>query len=159
MLITLVAAFDPLKVAGENVAVTPAGNPLVPSVTLPLKPFCGVMPTTAVIVWPFCIPSAAVGTASPKPGASTVNKKLDFAVCEPAVPLTVNVYTPGTAAAVAAIFKVLLPEPGEAIVAGAKLAVTPLGMPETVNATAELMPLVVVLTAAVVVCPCATLAA
>ena len=91
MLITLVPAFDPLREAGENVAVTPAGKPVVPRVTIPLKPFWGVMPTTAVIVWPFCIPCAVLGTASPKEGASTVNVKLDFAVCEPAVPVTVNV--------------------------------------------------------------------
>jgi hypothetical protein len=151
MLITLVPAFDPLSVAGENVAVTPVGKPVVPSVTVPLKPFCGVMPTVAVIVWPFCIPSAAVGTASPKEGASRVNVKLDFAVCEPAVPVTVNVYTPGVAADVAAMFKVVLPEPGDAMVAGEKVAVTPVGIPDTVNATAELMPLVVVLTVAVLV--------
>ena len=91
MLMTLVAAFDPLSVAGENVAVTPAGKPVVPKVTVPLKPFWGVMPTTTVIVWPFCIPWAVLGTASPKEGARTVNVKLDFAVCEPAVAVTVNV--------------------------------------------------------------------
>ncbi len=91
MLITLVAAFDPLSVAGENVAVTPAGRPVAPRVTVPLKPFWGVMPTTAVMVWPFCMPSAAVGTASPKEGARTVNMKLDSAVCEPAVPVTLKV--------------------------------------------------------------------
>ena len=91
MLITLVPAFEPLSVAGENVAVTPAGKPVVPKVTVPVKPFCGVMPIVAVTVWPFCMPSAAVGTASPNEGARTVNVKLDFAVCEPAVPVTVNV--------------------------------------------------------------------
>ncbi len=51
----------------------------------------------------------------------------------------------------AAIFKVVLPEPGEAIVAGEKLAVTPVGIPDTFTATAELTPLVVVLTVAVLV--------
>jgi hypothetical protein len=91
MLITLVAAFEPLSVAGENVAVTPVGKPVVPRVTVPLKPFVGVMPTTTVIVCPFCMPCASVGTASPKEGAKTVNVKLDFAVWEPAVPVTVSV--------------------------------------------------------------------
>jgi hypothetical protein len=151
MLMTLVAAFDPLSVVGENVAVTPEGKPVVPRVTVPLKPFWGVMPATAVMVWPFCIPSAVLGPASPKEGARTVNVKLDLAVFEPAVPATVNVYTPVVAVEVAAMFKVALPEPGEAIVAGEKLAVTPVGIPDTVNATAELIPLVVVLTAAVLV--------
>lgn len=91
MVMTLVAAFDPLSVAGENVAVTPVGKPVVPRVMVPLKPFWGVTATVAVMVWPFCIPSAAVGTASPNAGANTVRLKLDFAVCEPAVPVTVNV--------------------------------------------------------------------
>ncbi len=91
MLMTLVPAFNPLSVAGEKVAVTPAGKPVVPRVTVPLKPFAGVMPTTAVMVWPFCIPCAVLGTASPNEGARTVRVKLDFAVCEPAVPVTVNV--------------------------------------------------------------------
>ena len=130
---TLVPALEPLSVAGEKVAVTPAGKPVVPRVTVQLKPFCGVMPTTAVMVWPFCIPCAVLGAARPKEGASTVNVKVDFAVCEPAVPVTVNVYMPGVAVAVAAIFKVELPEPGEAMVAGQKLAVTPVGKPDTVK--------------------------
>lgn len=91
ILITLVAAFDPLSVAGEKVAVTPAGKPVVPKVTVPLKPFVGVTPTTTVMVWPFCIPCAVLGTASPKEGAKTVSVKLDFAVCDPAVPVTVSV--------------------------------------------------------------------
>ena len=47
------------------------------------------------------------------------------------------------------MFKVELPEPGDAIVAGEKLAVTPAGRPETVRLTAEVIPLVVVLTDAV----------
>ena len=36
---------------------------------------------------------------------------------------------------------VLLPAPGATMLVGAKLAVTPAGTPETVNATAELNPL------------------
>ncbi len=56
---------------------------------------------------------------------------------------------PGVAVEVAAMFKVELPEPGDAIVAGEKLAVTPVGIPDTVRITAELIPLVVVLMAAV----------
>ena len=51
----------------------------------------------------------------------------------------------------AAMFKVVVPEPGEAIVAAEKLAVTPVGIPDAVKATAELIPPVVVLTAAVLV--------
>ena len=91
MLMTLVEAFAPLSVAGANVAVTPAGKPVVPRVTAPLKPLVGVMPTTTVMVWPFCMPCASVGTASPKVGASTVKVKLDLEVCEPAVAVTVKV--------------------------------------------------------------------
>lgn len=59
----------------------------------------------------------------------------------------------------AAIFNVVLPEPGDAIVAEEKVALTPEGIPDTLKATAELIPLVVVFTEAVLVWPCATLAA
>ena len=49
------------------------------------------------------------------------------------------------------MFKVVLPEPGDAIVAAEKLAVMPVGIPDTDKATAEVIPVVVVLTEAVLV--------
>ncbi len=66
---------------------------------------------------------------------------------------------PGVADEVAAMFKVEPPEPGDAMVAGEKLAVTPVGIPNTVRVTAEVIPVVVVLMAAVLVAPCDTVAA
>lgn len=57
------------------------------------------------------------------------------------------------------MFNVVLPEPGDAIVAAEKLAVMPVGIPATVNATAEVIPVVVVLMDAVPVAPCDTVVA
>lgn len=59
----------------------------------------------------------------------------------------------------AARFNVALPEPGEAMVAGENVAVTPVGMPDTVSATADVSPVVAVFTVAVLVWPCETVAA
>ena len=62
-------------------------------------------------------------------------------VIPPPKAVTVTDGVPRAAADEAAIVSELLPFPGAAMPAGAKLAVTPLGSPVTDNATAELNPL------------------
>jgi hypothetical protein len=61
-------------------------------------------------------------------------------VTPPPVAVTVKVEVPAAAVEAAARVKVLLPLPGDAILVGAKLAVTPAGTPVIDNATAKLNP-------------------
>lgn len=58
----------------------------------------------------------------------------------PPVALTVMGYVPGTAVAATASVRVEAPEPGAAMDAGLKLAVTPAGWPVADRETVELKP-------------------
>jgi hypothetical protein len=77
---------------------------------------------------------------APAVAAVTVSVTVAVCVIPPPVPVTVIVDVP--AAAVEATVKVNLdePEPGAAMEAGLKAAVTPVGSPEADNATAESNP-------------------
>ena len=72
--------------------------------------------------------------------ALTVRLSVWVLVTPPPVAVTVSEAVPTVAVEVADNFKVLLPEPGEAMLAGAKVAVTPFGRPLTEKATAEWKP-------------------
>ena len=61
-------------------------------------------------------------------------------VTPPPAAVTVMVEVPAAAVEAATSVKVLLPAPGEAMLVGAKVAVTPAGTPVTDRATAELNP-------------------
>jgi hypothetical protein len=78
-------------------------------------------------------------------------------VTPPPVAVTVTLEVPVTAVLLTVNVSVELPPPGAAMDAGLKLAVTPVGSPEAVRATAELKPpLTVVEMVEVPVPPCAT---
>jgi hypothetical protein len=70
--------------------------------------------------------------------AGTVTLRGKVFVAPPPVAVTVTVADPTVAAVVAVSVKVLLPLPGDAMLAGENAAVTPLGNPVTDNATAAL---------------------
>jgi len=61
-------------------------------------------------------------------------------VTPPPVAVTVRVYIPVAAVEPTAMERVELPEPGAAIEVGLRVAVTPVGAPETERETAELNP-------------------
>jgi hypothetical protein len=61
-------------------------------------------------------------------------------VTPPPVAVTVTLQEPAAVAEAAASVNVLLPLPGAAMLAGAKLAVTPVGSPLTDNTTADWNP-------------------
>jgi hypothetical protein len=61
-------------------------------------------------------------------------------VTPPPVAVTVRIEVPAAAVEAAANVKVLLPLPGEVILVGAKVAVTPVGSPLMDNVTAALNP-------------------
>ncbi len=87
------------------------------------------------------LPGITVAATAPvvneKVGTATVSVTLSFAVWLPPVPVTVKVYVPAATVVAAVNFKVAVPEPGDAIVAGVNAAVTPVGAPVTVKATAD----------------------
>ena len=72
--------------------------------------------------------------------AVTVRLTVAVWVIPPPVPVIVMVDVPATAVAATASVSVDVPEPGAAIDAGLKVAVTPVGNPLADNATAELNP-------------------
>jgi hypothetical protein len=124
-------------VLGLNDAVTPLGRPDADKLTLPLKPFCGA---TVMVLTPLapCVMLRLLGDAE------RVKFLLGFTVRETVVvfvklpdePVTVTLTVPVVAVPVADRVKRLL------VVAGfvPKMAVTPVGRPDTVKFTLPLNP-------------------
>jgi hypothetical protein len=150
----------PVAGFGLNAAVTPLGNALVDSVTLPLKPLAGAI---VIVVDALELSSTVTldGDADsvklPETGAVTVNETVVVCVTPPPDPVTVIVYVPVATVDATAMLIVELPDPGAAIDAGLKLTVTPLGCPLADKLTAESNPpLTVVLTVDDPLLPCTT---
>ncbi len=123
---------------GLNAAVTPLGKPDAERVTLPLKPFDGVMVIVLVPLAPPCVMVSAFGEAERLKfgGAFTVRLSGMVFVSVPDVPVIVTVTVPVAAVALAVKVSVLL------LVAGLGLnaAVTPLGKPDAERVTLPLKP-------------------
>src|ERR1019366_8956801 len=100
---------DPVTVAGEKLAVAPAGSPLALSVTTPLNPFSAPMLVVKVVAFP------------------------TTTVCELGVPVIVSFDVPGGVVPLVVTVSVDLPEPVP--VAGEKLAVAPAGNPLALSVT------------------------
>jgi len=147
-----------LVVAGFTLkaAVTPVGNPVAASVTLPENPFTGLI---VIVLFPPVAPRVTVKEAGD--GASvklcarvTVRLIVVVSVRVPDVPVIVTVAVPAVAEALAAKVKVLVEVAGFEL----KAAVTPLGKPEADRVTLLSKPfaglMVIVLVPLV---PCTTL--
>ena len=128
---------------GLNTPVTPVGTPVAESATTALKPPETVVVTTAYAACPRARDPAAGETEMAKaPAGAVVTVSVTVAVCviPPPVAVTVMGYVPAAVVEATASVSAEVPEPGAAMDAGLKVAVTPAGCPLAVKATAELKP-------------------
>jgi hypothetical protein len=121
-----------LVVVDVKLAVTPAGKPAAAKVTGALK-FAALrmLMVALALVLPLMTLSVLADEARLKLGMGTVTVIVVEAVSEPDVPVMVTECEPGVAVVPAVRDMVL----DEALLAGLKLAVTPVGRPETVKPT------------------------
>jgi hypothetical protein len=128
---TLVLAVE----AGLNDTVTPLGRPETLRATLPVKPLFGV---TVIVLVPMAPCTTFNGEAESvnDAGVETVKAIATVAVRLPDLPVTVTVAVPAAAVAPAVNVRVL----DVVALAGLNDAVTPLGSPATVRATAPVNP-------------------
>jgi len=119
-----------------KLALTPAGNPAIENDTAEVNPPSGrVVNTNFAGVFELA-ETALVLAERLNPGTFTLT--VAVFVTPPPVAVTVSEYVPATTVAPAVRVKVLLPEPGAEMLAGANCAVIPAGIPLIWNATAEL---------------------
>jgi hypothetical protein len=123
-------------IAGENVAVTPAGRPLTERFTPFAKPFTGTTLIVDLLAAPGATRTLFGAAASENPPIFTINCAVTELVILPDVPVTVNVVVPGETVLVAVSVSVLEPVAGF----GEKEAVTPLGSPEALRFTLPVKP-------------------
>jgi hypothetical protein len=147
--------------AGLKPAVTPEGNPLADSEIAELNPPLTVVEMVVVPELPWAtdrLAGEALTAKSGAAGALTVSEMVVVWVTLPPLAVTVMVAVPVVAVLDAVKVSVELPLPGAAKLVGLKLAVTPVGSPDTDNDTAELNPpLTVVETVALPELPWVTL--
>lgn len=145
---------------GLNAAVTPEGSPLAESDTAELKPPEIVVEIVLVPELPAATERLVGDALTEKSGvavAETVRETVVLCETPPPLALIVIVDVPVAAVLLAVNVSVELPEPGAAMDAGLKLAVTPAGNPLAESDTAELKPPdTVVETVVVLVPPCTT---
>ncbi len=122
---------------GLNTAVTPLGTPDADNVTLPLKPFAGVI-VIVLVPWPPGTTLKLPGLAdSVKLGGDvTVRLIVVVSVKLPEMPVTITVAVPVDAVALAVSVSVLVLVAG----LGVNAAVTPLGKPDAERVTLPLKP-------------------
>ena len=130
--------------AGANFAVTPFGNPATESDTADLYPFTATVVSTKLAAFPAF--TAALEEPAVSVNVGTITVRLTACVCVTAPPraFTVIVDTPPAAVVAAVNFKVLVPLPGDAMLAGENAAVTPFGNPVADSVTADLNPAITV---------------
>jgi hypothetical protein len=123
--------------SGLNAAVTPLGKPAAERVTLPLKPFAGVMLIVLVPLLP-CVIVTALGEAERLKVFAGFTVRLSTVVFAsvPDLPVIITVTVPVAAVALAAKVSVLLP----VLELGENAAVTPLGKPAAEKVTLPLKP-------------------
>jgi hypothetical protein len=133
-LITIVPL--PFTDEGLKLAATPAGRPVAEMATVPVKPNNEATLTVAVGFEPGVIVTAAGGAAvMEKSGRPTTVRVMEMlCVSVPLVPLMVTVAGPTVAVAEAVKVSVLMAAP--VTEAGLNVAVTPVGKPVTLRATA-----------------------
>ena len=117
-------------VAGEKLAVTPVGSPVIVNETAELKPGARAGGNVTGVEAPGVTLAPVVLEVRVKLEAGrTVRRKARVLVVPPPTAAKVNVDSPAAAAELTARVNLLLPVPGAAMLAGARLAVTPLGTP------------------------------
>jgi len=121
---------------GLNAAVTPAGRFDAVRLTPLLKPFAGVTVITLVPLLPGGTVTLLGEAVIAKSGPTTVRPTVVVCVMLPDLPVMVRVEVPVVAVAPTLMVKVLV----VAVDVGLNEAVTPLGMPATVNATLPVNP-------------------
>lgn len=141
--VSLLAAAVPMedgeRLAGEKVAVTPLGKPVRERATEEVKPFCPVAESVRDVEAPLAMVAVEELAVSEKLGAGeTVRVSVRVFVTPAPVAEIVRVELPVLAVEAEVSVNLLVPLPGEAMLAGAKAAVTPLGKPVTEMAIAEL---------------------
>lgn len=132
-----VAVLVVLVEAALNETVTPVGRPEAVSVTALVKPVLGV--TVMVLAAVAACRTLNVGVEVPTEncaGAATVNEIAIVELRLPDLPVTVTVAAPVVAVELAVKVNVLV----VVVLAGLNAAVTPVGRPETVSATAPVNP-------------------
>jgi hypothetical protein len=125
-----------VAVADENVAVTPAGKPLIERFTLFSKPLIGTILIVDLLEAPGTANTFAGAAESEKLPAFTTTCACTELVMLPEVPMIVNDVVPGVAVLVAESTIVLEPFVGF----GENVAVTPLGKPEALSVTLPAKP-------------------
>src|ERR1017187_6146568 len=122
---------------GLNAAVTPLGRPDAERVTLPLKPFDGVM-LIVLVPWLPCVMVTAFGEAERLKVFRVFTERLSTVVfvSVPDVPVIVTVTVPVAAVALAVKVSVLVDVAGF----GLNAAVTPLGRPDAERVRLPLKP-------------------
>ncbi len=145
--------------AGENFAVTPVGRPVTDSVIADLNQLITAVLYVIAVELPAVTVALVALAVNEKLGTITVRLIICVLVKPPPVPFTVRVDAPPIALDAAFSVRTLDPFPGDAMLDGAKLAVTPLGIPVADNAIADLNPFsAAVETLTIVELPAATVA-
>ncbi len=129
----------PVAMLGLKVGVTPIGRPVVDKLTLPLKPFCGVMLIELVPLPPCTIVTLLGDAESEKFATGTAFTVREIVVAFdklPEAPVMVTVTVPVVAVPLAVSVNVLAVD----VLLGLKDAVTPPGMPEADKLTFPLKP-------------------
>lgn len=126
-------------VTGEKLSPTPAGIPETVRFTGALNPPVSLTVTPNDVLEPgTTVPDAALSLNVKLGGNVTDTTSVTVWVTPPPFAVMVTEWLPTGALALALRVRTLVPEPGAARLEGAKLAVTPLGRPLALNATAEL---------------------
>lgn len=124
-------------VTGAKLAVTPLGTPLIDNATAEVKPLTRVVVNVTGIDPPGAT-AALVALDESVKVPKIVRLTACVLVTPPPVAVMVKVKAPAGTVEPAASDNVLLPAPGEGMLVGANVAVTPAGAPPIESATAEL---------------------
>jgi len=126
---------------GAKLAVTPAGSPLTDSATADWNPLSAAADRLIAVEAPaVTVALVALGASVKLGGIATVTLTGWATRTPPPMAVTVRLKEPVAVPEAAASVNVLLPWPGAAMLVGAKLAVTPAGIPLTDNATGDWNP-------------------